>query len=217
MSSTSAARACRCSRARRLAGRLRAACAASGQRLCTGVRELDPMLHGGVLRGTHLRRARFFRQRQDDSRSALPEHRRGSGRTRRAVRLLRVRASAFIRAGSSIGLNLRGARSARASSLTSGSLPTSSGSIALGARLLDEIERIGAKRVVIDSFDGFRQAAFDPTRTIRFITALLGELRARGNHDHPDRRDHEAVGPRDGNARRRHLGAGREFAAYSST
>jgi len=32
----------------------------------------------------------------------------------------------------------------------------------LGARLLSELERTGAKRLVIDSLDGFRQAAFDP-------------------------------------------------------
>jgi len=49
----------------------------------------------------------------------------------------------------------------------------------LGARLLTEVERIGAKRIVIDSLDGFRQAAIDPARTIRFITALLNELRTR--------------------------------------
>jgi circadian clock protein KaiC len=49
----------------------------------------------------------------------------------------------------------------------------------LGARLLDEVERIGARRLVIDSLDGFRQAAVEPERTIRFITALLGELRVR--------------------------------------
>jgi circadian clock protein KaiC len=49
----------------------------------------------------------------------------------------------------------------------------------LGARLLSEIERTGAKRLVIDSLDGFRQAAIDPARTIRFVTALLGELRTR--------------------------------------
>ncbi len=45
--------------------------------------------------------------------------------------------------------------------------------------MLGEVERIGAKRVVIDSLDGFRQSAIDPARTIRFMTALLGELRAR--------------------------------------
>ena len=49
----------------------------------------------------------------------------------------------------------------------------------LGERLLGEIERTKARRVVIDSLDGFRQASSDPERTIRFMTALLNELRAR--------------------------------------
>jgi circadian clock protein KaiC len=50
----------------------------------------------------------------------------------------------------------------------------------LGERLLGEIERRKARRVVIDSLDGFRQATTDPERTLRFMTALLNELRARG-------------------------------------
>ena len=49
----------------------------------------------------------------------------------------------------------------------------------LAERLFAEIERTKARRVVIDSLDGFRQASSDPDRTIRFMTALLNELRAR--------------------------------------
>ena len=51
---------------------------------------------------------------------------------------------------------------------------------ALAQRLFSEIERRRAQRVVIDSLDGLRQASTDPDRTLRFITALLNDLRARG-------------------------------------
>src|SRR5262249_39134217 len=49
----------------------------------------------------------------------------------------------------------------------------------LAERLLRAVERQKARRLVIDSLDGFRQASSDPDRTIRFMTALLNELRAR--------------------------------------
>lgn len=50
----------------------------------------------------------------------------------------------------------------------------------LAERLLGEVERCQARRLVIDSLDGFRQASTDQERTVRFMTALLNELRARG-------------------------------------
>ncbi len=49
----------------------------------------------------------------------------------------------------------------------------------LAERLFAELEHRQARRLVIDSLDGFRQASTDPERTIRFMTALLNELRAR--------------------------------------
>jgi circadian clock protein KaiC len=49
----------------------------------------------------------------------------------------------------------------------------------LAERLFAELEHRKARRLVIDSLDGFRQASSDPERTIRFMTALLNELRAR--------------------------------------
>jgi circadian clock protein KaiC len=50
----------------------------------------------------------------------------------------------------------------------------------LGERLFADLEARKVKRLVIDSLDGLRQASNDPERTIRFMTALLNELRARG-------------------------------------
>jgi circadian clock protein KaiC len=159
-----------------LAGSARPA-PASGQRLCTGVRELDMMLHGGVLRGTTSVALGFS----------------GSGKTTLGLHFLSTGIEAgepgilfgfyesperIQQSGEQIGLKLREATaSGKFSHIWQPSYEF--GLDRLGARLLDEIDRIGAERVVIDSLDGFRQAAFDPTRTIRFITALLGELRAR--------------------------------------
>ena len=150
---------------------------ASDQRLCTGVRELDTMLRGGVLRGTTSVALGFS----------------GSGKTTLGLHFLNTGAETgepgilfgfyesperIQQSGERIRLNLRKhAASGKFSHLWQPSHEF--GLDRLGARLLDEIDRIGAKRIVIDSLDGFRQAAFDPTRTIRFITALLGELRAR--------------------------------------
>jgi circadian clock protein KaiC len=50
---------------------------------------------------------------------------------------------------------------------------------ALAERLLEAIERTGATRVVLDGIDGIRQGANYPERAIRFMTALVNELRAR--------------------------------------
>jgi circadian clock protein KaiC len=150
---------------------------ASEQRLCTGVRELDTMLRGGVLRGTTSVALGFS----------------GSGKTTLGLHFLSTGIEAgepgilfgfyespqrILQSGKRIGLKLQ---EHAASDLFSHVWQPSHefGLDRLGARLFDEIDRIGAKRVMIDSLDGFRQASFDPARTIRFITALLGELRAR--------------------------------------
>ncbi len=50
----------------------------------------------------------------------------------------------------------------------------------LANRLLDDVKLRNVKRVVIDGLDGFRLASVDPDRTIRFVTALSNDLRARG-------------------------------------
>jgi circadian clock protein KaiC len=50
----------------------------------------------------------------------------------------------------------------------------------LANRLLDDVKLRNVKRVAIDGLDGFRLASVDPDRTIRFVTALSNDLRARG-------------------------------------
>ncbi len=49
---------------------------------------------------------------------------------------------------------------------------------ALAERLLDDVRRRSVRRVAIDGIDGFRMASVHPDRTIRFVTAVLNELRA---------------------------------------
>ncbi|HYQ46010.1 MAG TPA: ATPase domain-containing protein [Polyangiaceae bacterium] len=150
---------------------------ASDQRLKTGIRGLDVMLHGGVLRGTTSVALGFS----------------GSGKTTFGLHFLHAGAETgeagllfgfyesperVLQGGERVGLRLE--RYGERGLFSHVWQPSYEfGLDRLGARLMAEIERIGAKRVVIDSLDGFRQAAIDPARTIRFITALLGELRAR--------------------------------------
>lgn len=150
---------------------------ASEQRVCTGVRELDAMLRGGVLRGTTSMALGFS----------------GSGKTTLGLHFLNSGAEAgepgvlfgfyesperIYQGGERLGFKLRErAHNGQFSHVWQPSYEF--GLDKLGARLLREIDRTSAQRVVIDSLDGFRQAAFDPGRTIRFITALLNELRAR--------------------------------------
>ena len=150
---------------------------ASDQRLPTGVREFDTMLTGGVLRGTTSVALGFS----------------GSGKTTLGLHFLNAGAELgepgvlfgfyespdrICQSSDSVGLRLREhAKNGLFSHIWQPSYEF--GLDRLGARMLAELERIGAKRLVIDSLDGFRQAAIDPARTIRFITALLGELRLR--------------------------------------
>lgn len=150
---------------------------ANGQRVPTGVRELDAMLRGGVLRGTTSVALGFS----------------GSGKTTLGLHFLNTGAAdgeagvlfgfyespeRVLQSAERIGLKL--SEHAGRGLFSHVWQPSYEfGLDRLGARLLAEVERTRAKRVVIDSLDGFRQAAIDPDRTIRFITALLGELRTR--------------------------------------
>ena len=150
---------------------------ASDERVQTGVRELDTMLRGGVLRGTTSVALGFS----------------GSGKTTLGLHFLNTGAEAdepgvlfgfyespdrICQSGEGFGFDLRG-HAARGKFAHVWQPSFEFGLDHLGERLLNEIDRIGARRVVIDSLDGFRQAAIDESRTIRFMTALLGELRLR--------------------------------------
>ncbi|AGZ35970.1 serine/threonine protein kinase [Pseudomonas sp. SWI6] len=58
--------------------------------------------------------------------------------------------------------------------------PTTEGLLdQVGARLLAQVEALGAKRVLIDSLGAFSRLAIDPARLNAFFRALTGELRAR--------------------------------------
>lgn len=50
---------------------------------------------------------------------------------------------------------------------------------ALAERLFENIDRRKVRRVVIDGIDGIRQSAHYPERSIRFLTSIVNELRAR--------------------------------------
>lgn len=50
----------------------------------------------------------------------------------------------------------------------------------LAYRLLESVDAVGAKRVFIDGLEAFSEAALDPGRISRFMTALSIKLRARG-------------------------------------
>lgn len=58
--------------------------------------------------------------------------------------------------------------------------PTTEGLLdEVGARLLAQVQALGAKRVFIDSLGAFSRLAADPTRVNSFFRALTGELRGR--------------------------------------
>lgn len=50
----------------------------------------------------------------------------------------------------------------------------------LAHRLLQAIERVGARRLFLDGLVGFKEAAFDPERVGPFFAVLTNELRSRG-------------------------------------
>lgn len=150
---------------------------ASDVRVRTGVTELDPLLGGGLLAGTTSMVLGFA----------------GSGKTTFAAHFLAAGAEdgestllfgfyespeRFLQGAQSVGIDLR-----------KHLLDEKFGHVwqppyeftldQLRERLFHEIDRRDVRRLVIDSLDAFRQAAVDPGRTIRFVTALVNELRVR--------------------------------------
>lgn len=152
--------------------------AASRARASFGLAGLDAMLQGGLSTGT----------------TTVVLGYSGSGKTTLGMHFLQSGADAgepgvlfgfyesperLLQAADSIKLELRQVQSAGLFSHV-WQPPYEFGLDVLAERLLGELERRRARRLVIDSLDGFRQASADPERTIRFMTALLNELRARG-------------------------------------
>ncbi len=146
-------------------------------RVKTGVTGLDEMLGGGLIKGTTTVILGFS----------------GSGKTTLGLHFLDAGAEAgenallfgfhespsrLLQGADSVGLKLREyAREGRFVHLWRP--PHQMGLDQLGAQLLEHVDRFGIQRLVIDSLDGFRLAATDPTRTIQFVTAMVNELRAR--------------------------------------
>jgi len=59
--------------------------------------------------------------------------------------------------------------------------PTTAGLLdALGLKLLDAVQRLGIKRVLLDSLGGMARVATNQARLVEFFSALMNELRARG-------------------------------------
>jgi circadian clock protein KaiC len=152
--------------------------AASTSRAPFAIPELDAMLQGGLATGT----------------TTVVLGYSGSGKSTLGMHFLQSGAQAgeagvlfgfyesperLLQAADSIKLGLRQSRTAGLFSHV-WQPPYEFGLDVLAERLLREIEQRQARRLVIDSLDGFRQASADPERTIRFMTALLNELRARG-------------------------------------
>jgi circadian clock protein KaiC len=150
---------------------------ASVSRAALGIPGLDAMLQGGLATGT----------------TAVVLGYAGSGKTTLGMHFLQTGVSAgepgllfgfyespdrLLQAADGVSLDLR---AAAAQGLFAHAWQPSYefGLDVLAERLFAELEHRKARRLVIDSLDGFRQASSDPDRTIRFMTALLNELRAR--------------------------------------
>ena len=151
---------------------------ASESRAALGVPGLDAMLHGGLATGT----------------TTVVLGYAGSGKTTLGMHFLQAGASAgepgllfgfyespdrLLQGADGINLGLRA--SARKGLFAHvWQPPYEFGLDVLAERLIADLDQRKVRRLVIDSLDGFRQASSDPDRTIRFMTALLNELRARG-------------------------------------
>jgi circadian clock protein KaiC len=150
---------------------------ASRSRAATGITGLDAMLRGGFASGTTTVALGYA----------------GSGKTTLGMQFLQTGATTgepgilfgfyesperLLQAAEGIGLALRDS-AARGAFSHVWQPAHEFGIDALAERLLAEIDRVKARRVVIDSLDGFRQASSDSERTIRYMTALLNELRSR--------------------------------------
>lgn len=157
---------------------LSAAPAGEGSRgVSTGIGQLDAMLDGGLVSGSSTMLLGFT----------------GSGKTTVGAHFLAAGAAAgepclyfgfyespdrFVQSNARMGIDL-------APHVESGLVrcvwqpPLRYGLDELAERLLEDIQARGVRRVVIDGVDGFRQAASAPERPIRFLTALVNELRSR--------------------------------------
>jgi len=146
-------------------------------RRSTGIQNLDDMLGGGYLSGSTTMLLGFS----------------GSGKTMLTLHFLDAGAALgekglffgfyesprrLVEAAELVGLPMRAHEQAGLIDVV-WQPPLKHGLDALAERLFDNIERRAVRRVVLDGIDGIRQSANYPERAIRFMTALVNELRAR--------------------------------------
>jgi circadian clock protein KaiC len=149
-----------------------------GGRASTGLARLDAMLGGGLVAGTTSVVLGFT----------------GSGKTTLALHFLDAGAAAgesclyfgfyesparLLDQADAYGIGL-GRHRAEGRFRALWQPPYRYGLDALAERLLGEVRRHDVRRLVIDGLDGYRQATIEPSRTIRYLTALSNELRSLG-------------------------------------
>jgi len=151
--------------------------AASGRRMSTGLPGLDEMLGGGLLSGTTTVLLGFT----GSGKTTLCMHFLDDGASRGENSLyfgFYEAPSRVLATADQLGLKLREYEAAGTfAQIWQGAHEF--GLDELAERLLADIERRKVQRVVIDGIDALRQAAFEPDRMIRYLTALTNELRAR--------------------------------------
>jgi circadian clock protein KaiC len=161
-----------------LAARARPALPNDGERLTTGVSNLDYLLGGGLLRGSCTMLLGFA----GSGKTLLASHFLAAGAEREQQGLYfgfyesPVR---LVEAADQLGLGFE--QHVRAGTIEVQWQPPLKYSLdALAERLLESVRRRKVRRLVIDGLDGLRQSSYHPERTIRFVSALCNELRADG-------------------------------------
>jgi circadian clock protein KaiC len=160
-----------------LAKHVRGAPPSGRGRVDTGIPHLDEMLGGGFLSGTVTMLLGFT----------------GSGKTMFSLHFLEAGARrgepglyfGFYESPERLAESAHNVQLPLRSRVAAGEIsvlwqpPLRHGLDALAERLLGEVQERKIRRLVIDGLDGIRQSATYPERSIRFVTALVNELRAR--------------------------------------
>jgi circadian clock protein KaiC len=145
-------------------------------RLGTGIAELDRMLGSGLLSGSSTLLLGFS----------------GSGKTTLGLEFLVAGAArgepglyfGFYESPERLLESGRGIGPGLGRGVEDGSIeliwqpPLRFGLDELAERVFENVRRRSVKRLVIDGLDGFRQGAVHPSRTLRFVSALLNMLRS---------------------------------------
>jgi circadian clock protein KaiC len=147
----------------------------SGRRLSSGVANLDTVLGGGFRSGSTTMALGF----SGSGKTMLGQHFLAAGDEPSLYFGFYESPERFLESADSLGLPLR--QRLAAGQLSIAWQPARRhGLDSLSQRLLDDVARRDVKRVVIDGFDGLRQAsATYPERVTAYLSALLHELRAR--------------------------------------